>query len=74
MLFSLTKSLFVGWLFFRFTRLRSLNLADNSLLSFPLSVCQIRTLVELNIASNKLEEIPPDIADLTKYVAFQESY
>ena len=50
----------------RFVKLRSLNLADNNLLTFPTSLCTITTLVELNIASNKLEEIPPEICELKK--------
>ena len=45
----------------------SLNLADNSLYIFPQSVCRIRTLVELNMASNKLEDIPVQIADLIQW-------
>ena len=58
----------IGWLddLPRFTRLRSLNLADNNLAAFPLAVCYIKTLVELNVASNKLEELPPEIGELTK--------
>ena len=52
--------------YFRFNCLRSLNLADNNLQLFPLSLCNITTLVELNLASNKLVEIPADIQLLQK--------
>jgi Leucine-rich repeat (LRR) protein len=52
----------------RFRNLRSLNLADNDLRVFPLSLCSIATLAHLNLASNKLEEIPGDICTLTKLV------
>lgn len=60
----------IGWLddLPRFTFLRSLNLADNQLMTFPLSLCNVRSLMELNLASNKLEEIPPQICELVKYV------
>lgn len=44
----------------KFTRLRSLNLADNRLTYFPLSLCEITTLVELNLSSNKIERIPEE--------------
>ncbi|BFZ13214.1 hypothetical protein BsWGS_16253 [Bradybaena similaris] len=56
----------IGWLddLPRFTFLRSLNLADNQLMTFPLSLCNVRSLMELNLASNKLEEIPPQICEL----------
>ncbi|GFR82039.1 PH domain leucine-rich repeat-containing protein phosphatase 1 [Elysia marginata] len=56
----------IGWLddLPRFNCMRSLNLADNQLTSFPLSLTNIRSLVELNLASNKLEEVPAQIAEL----------
>lgn len=50
----------------RFTHLRSLNLADNDLRCFPMAVCKMKMLTELNLASNKIEDIPPDITDLEK--------
>ena len=56
------------YLWRRFTRLRSLNLASNNLTTLPLSLCTLRTLVELNVASNQLEELPPDIQHVTKSV------
>ena len=58
----------IGWLddLPRFQALRSLNLADNDLRVFPLALCLIKTLVELNLATNKLEDVPPQIAELTK--------
>lgn len=57
------------FLYFRFSNLRSLNLADNNLRCFPLAVCQMKTLTELNLASNKIEDIPPTIKDLEKLVS-----
>jgi len=54
-------------IYIRFANLRSLNLADNDLTTFPLAVCRMRTLTELNLASNKIEDVPPTIADLEKY-------
>ena len=51
---------------FRFYVLRSLNLADNDLRCFPMALCKMKLLTELNLASNKIEDIPPDIMDLEK--------
>ena len=51
---------------FRFYVLRSLNLADNDLQSFPMALCKMKLLTELNLASNKLEEVPADIRELEK--------
>lgn len=58
----------IGWLddLPRFGTLRSLNLADNDLRVFPLALCLIKTLTELNLATNKLEDVPSQIAELTK--------
>ena len=50
----------------RFYVLRSLNLADNDLRCFPMALCKMKLLTELNLASNKIEDIPPDIMDLEK--------
>jgi PH domain/leucine-rich repeat-containing protein phosphatase len=47
-------------------QLKSLNLSDNDLRVFPLALCLIKTLVELNLATNKLEEVPAQIAELSK--------
>ncbi|XP_013390226.1 uncharacterized protein LOC106158698 [Lingula anatina] len=56
----------IGWLddLPRFRHLRSLNLADNNLGVIPTSIYLIKTLVELNVASNKLEDIPSQISNL----------
>ena len=51
----------------RFHNLRSLNLSDNDLGAFPLSLCCISSLVELNLATNRLDDIPSDIHLLHKY-------
>ncbi|CAH1779251.1 unnamed protein product [Owenia fusiformis] len=53
----------------KFTKLRSLNLADNDLKVFPSSICSLRTLVELNVASNKLCELPAEIGQLSNLQA-----
>lgn len=57
----------IGWIedLTRFSCLRSLNLADNHLETFPPSLCSISTLMELNMANNQLTEIPPEIQQLT---------
>lgn len=50
----------------RFQCLRSLNLADNNLELFPLSICDMTGLVELNLGCNKIEAIPTQIGNLSK--------
>jgi len=52
----------------RFKHLKLLNLADNDLRTFPLSICAISTLTQLNLASNKLSSIPPDISKFKQLV------
>ncbi|KAH9504902.1 PH domain leucine-rich repeat-containing protein phosphatase 2 [Bulinus truncatus] len=56
----------IGWLedLPRFSCLRVLNLADNQLHSFPSSLCQMKSLVDLNLSSNKFDEIPTEISEL----------
>ena len=56
--------------FFRFTNLRSINLADNNLQQFPISICKITSLVELNLASNEIKEVPSSVKLLEKFVSF----
>ena len=59
---------FLGWLddLKRFQHLISLNLADNDLKTFPLVICHLPRLVELNLASNGIDSIPSDIEKLQK--------
>ncbi|XP_006892820.1 PREDICTED: PH domain leucine-rich repeat-containing protein phosphatase 1 [Elephantulus edwardii] len=42
----------------RFTKLKSLNLSNNRLGDFPLAVCNIPTLTELNVSCNALKAVP----------------
>lgn len=58
--------LHLGWLddLKRFQYLISLNLADNDLKTFPTVICQLPRLVELNLASNRIDLIPSDIEKL----------
>lgn len=58
----------IGWLddLPRFQHLCSLNLSNNDLKTFPLAICNIRSLVELNLASNKLDEVPSEIVELCR--------
>ncbi|XP_067934912.1 PH domain leucine-rich repeat-containing protein phosphatase 2-like isoform X2 [Watersipora subatra] len=62
----------IGWLedLPRFQCLRSLNLADNNLETFPNSICEMHGLVELNLGCNKIESIPSSIGDLVNLQAF----
>ncbi|KAF7245254.1 PH domain leucine-rich repeat-containing protein phosphatase 1 [Varanus komodoensis] len=50
----------------RFSKLRSLNLSNNHLGDFPLAVCSIPTLTELNVSCNALQTIPAAVGDMTK--------
>ncbi|XP_016308098.1 PH domain leucine-rich repeat-containing protein phosphatase 1, partial [Sinocyclocheilus anshuiensis] len=49
----------------RFSRLRSLNLSHNQLRSFPLHICSISTLTEVNLSCNLLTSIHPDLANMS---------
>ncbi|KAL3859952.1 hypothetical protein ACJMK2_010131 [Sinanodonta woodiana] len=62
----------IGWLddLPRFHNLRSLNLADNELHVFPMAICKMKMLTELNVASNKITQIPPDIIGLENLQLF----
>lgn len=50
----------------RFSQLKILSLSDNNLVHFPVSVCGIVTLVELDLSCNKIKVIPQDIQRLRK--------
>ncbi|KAK2901484.1 hypothetical protein QQF64_014301 [Cirrhinus molitorella] len=49
----------------RFSRLRSLNLSNNQLGSFPLPICSISTLTEVNLSCNHLTSIHPDVGNMS---------
>ncbi|XP_051557049.1 PH domain leucine-rich repeat-containing protein phosphatase 1-like [Myxocyprinus asiaticus] len=49
----------------KFSCLRSLNLSNNQLRSFPLPICSISTLTEVNLSCNHLTSIHPDVANMT---------
>lgn len=49
-----------------FAYLTSLSLRDNKLESFPISVCSLTSLTDLNVSSNKIKEIPPEIGQLER--------
>lgn len=50
----------------KFTRLNVLSLAVNNLCSFPMSLCNITSLVDLNLSSNRLQTLPPEICQLQR--------
>lgn len=53
-------------LLFRFSRLRSLNLSNNHLRHFPLAICDISTLMEVNLSCNYLSSVPSSVGAMTK--------
>uniref|UniRef100_A0AAY4AW62 protein-serine/threonine phosphatase n=1 Tax=Denticeps clupeoides TaxID=299321 RepID=A0AAY4AW62_9TELE len=54
----------------RFTRLRSLNLSNNQLGSFPLPVCSILTLTELNLSCNRLASVHSAVGNMHNLQTF----
>lgn len=50
----------------RFSRLRSLNLSNNHLGQFPLAICDIPTLTEVNLSCNYLASVPSSVGAMTK--------
>ena len=50
----------------RFTKLKSLNLSNNHLGDFPLAVCNIPTLAELNVSCNALRAVPAAVGAMCK--------
>ncbi|GAQ91194.1 hypothetical protein KFL_007410040 [Klebsormidium nitens] len=50
----------------KLTKLRSLNLANNRLVSLPPSIWDLETLEELDLSGNLLEGVPEDIRKLSK--------
>ena len=55
-----------GWIndIQRFSHLKILSLSDNNLVHFPVSVCNIVTLAELDLSCNRIKVIPQDIQRL----------
>ncbi|XP_014669516.1 PREDICTED: PH domain leucine-rich repeat-containing protein phosphatase 2-like [Priapulus caudatus] len=60
----------IGWVddLPSFQNLHTLNMSDNDLYTFPSAICQCTPLQELNISGNKIEEIPPIIAELSNAI------
>ena len=50
----------------RFCKLRSLSLSNNALSEFPLALCDISTLTELNLSGNRLSSLPADVGAMHK--------
>ncbi|KAG7275147.1 hypothetical protein CRUP_015801 [Coryphaenoides rupestris] len=51
----------------RFCRLRSLNLSNNHLGQFPLVLCELPTLTEVNLSSNYLDSIPGAVGAMVNH-------
>ncbi|XP_048402792.2 PH domain leucine-rich repeat-containing protein phosphatase 2-like isoform X1 [Stegostoma tigrinum] len=54
----------------RFTQLKSLNLSNNKLTTFPASLCEILTLTEVNLSCNRIQTIPEEIGNLQNLQTF----
>lgn len=54
----------------RFTRLRSLNLSNNHLGSFPLPICSISTLTEVNLSCNHLTAVHSSVGNMHNLQTF----
>ncbi|XP_031711122.1 PH domain leucine-rich repeat protein phosphatase 1 [Anarrhichthys ocellatus] len=54
----------------RFSRLRSLNLSNNHLCQFPLAICDIPTLTEVNLSCNYLTCVPSSVGAMTNLQTF----
>uniref|UniRef100_A0A3Q3M394 protein-serine/threonine phosphatase n=1 Tax=Mastacembelus armatus TaxID=205130 RepID=A0A3Q3M394_9TELE len=54
----------------RFSRLRSLNLSNNHLGQFPLAICDIPTLTEVNLSCNYLASVPGSVGAMTNLQTF----
>lgn len=50
----------------RFSRLRSLNLSNNHLGQFPMAICDIPTLTEVNLSCNYLVSVPSSVGAMAK--------
>uniref|UniRef100_A0A3Q3FRQ4 protein-serine/threonine phosphatase n=1 Tax=Labrus bergylta TaxID=56723 RepID=A0A3Q3FRQ4_9LABR len=54
----------------RFSRLRSLNLSNNHLGQFPMAICDIPTLTEVNLSCNYLASVPSSVGAMTNLQTF----
>ncbi|RVE61701.1 hypothetical protein OJAV_G00175590 [Oryzias javanicus] len=54
----------------RFSCLRSLNLSNNHLGQFPLAICDIPTLTEVNLSCNYLLSVPGSVGAMTNLQTF----
>ncbi|KAM8838844.1 PH domain leucine-rich repeat-containing protein phosphatase 1 [Synchiropus picturatus] len=54
----------------RFSRLRSLNLSNNYLGQFPMAICDIPTLTEVNLSCNYLANVPNSVGAMTNLQTF----
>ncbi|XP_059759715.1 PH domain leucine-rich repeat-containing protein phosphatase 2 isoform X2 [Balaenoptera ricei] len=52
--------------FYKFSQLKGLNLSHNKLGSFPVLLCEISTLTELNLSCNGFHDLPSQIGNLLK--------
>ena len=48
----------------RFCKLRSLSLSHNALSEFPLVLCDMASLTELNLSGNRLWSLPADVGTM----------
>lgn len=62
LLLSLSLSLTLS----RFCKLRSLSLSNNTLSDFPLALCDITSLTELNLSGNRLSTLPAEVGAMHK--------
>ena len=64
----LGQSRTIGWIsdLAIFHRLVSLSLSDNDLGRFPVSVCAISTLQELDLSCNRIKILPQEVQHMTK--------
>uniref|UniRef100_A0A8C7NHK1 protein-serine/threonine phosphatase n=1 Tax=Oncorhynchus mykiss TaxID=8022 RepID=A0A8C7NHK1_ONCMY len=54
----------------RFSRLRSLNLSNNQLGQFPMAICDISTLTEVNLSCNYLTNVDQAVGSMTNLQTF----
>uniref|UniRef100_A0A096LVP8 protein-serine/threonine phosphatase n=1 Tax=Poecilia formosa TaxID=48698 RepID=A0A096LVP8_POEFO len=54
----------------RFSRLRSLNLSNNHLGQFPLAICDIPTLTEVNLSCNYMDSVPSSVGAMSNLQTF----
>ncbi|XP_010794535.1 PH domain leucine-rich repeat-containing protein phosphatase 1-like [Notothenia coriiceps] len=52
-----------------FCKLRSLSLSNNALSDFPLSLCDITSLTELNLSGNRLSSLPVEAGTMHKLLS-----